>query len=84
MNPTWQQAKEQADRIRKNAEQSFAADAPKVHEYVKKLSAPLEFDDVVIIYGALYRKQITLEMLPDDVLEEFKKTRQYKKLSRSK
>lgn len=41
------------------------------------MKTPLKFGEVVNLYRWLCRKQINLEIIPDDVLQEFKQTRQY-------
>lgn len=75
--PTTEEVKEQAERIRKIKEERYVKDTPQVREYIRHLQTPLKNDVVAYIYKALWAKQITLEMLPANVLAEFKQTRQY-------
>ena len=75
---TWDEAKAQSDMLDKATKLEFAAEAPKVQERLEKIQTPLKFNDVVNIYRWLSRKQITLEMLSKDILNEFKETRQYR------
>lgn len=74
---TLEEAKEQAARIRKNKEEYFAKEAPQVQEAIKLFQTPLTHDDIVELYKGLFRNQITLEMIPEEVLAKFKQTRQY-------
>lgn len=53
---------------------------PEIRERIKHIQTPLKFEDVKRIYKWLFYKQITLEMLPENVLNEFKETRQYETL----
>lgn len=75
---------EQFEERKKARAEHYARDAPKIQAYIKGIQAPVEFGDVVILYNALSRNQITLEMIPSDVLEEFKQTRQFLKVFRVK
>ena len=74
--------KEQFKRHKEQTEEEFAKDAPRVQESIKKIKTPLIFGDIRKIYSALVRKQISLEMIDEKVLDEFKKTRQYEKILR--
>jgi len=69
--------KAQAEKSRKHSEEAFARDAPKIQKGLKELTTPLSFNDTVHIYKWLYRKQITLEMLPGNIREEFLNSQQY-------
>jgi len=80
----YEEAKEQCERSKEAAAQQFLKEAPQKQEYVKHIKVPLEFKDVRAIFSGLMRNQITLEMIPIHVFEEFKKTRQYKMFSREK
>ncbi len=69
--------KELGEQSRKHCEEIFARDAPKIQEGLKELTTPLSFYDCNHICRWLFRKQITLEMLSDDVREEFLRSDQY-------
>ena len=58
----------------------YAEDAPRLKAYVMNLKTPINFYDVIEIYNGLYRNQITVENIANDVLDEFKLTRQYRSL----
>jgi hypothetical protein len=80
---TFEQVKAQTEYVRKNAEISFAKEAPEIQSGLKDIQTPLSFSEAVHIYRWLFRKQITIEMLPEDVLNEFIKTDLYQKLIRT-
>lgn len=71
---------EQFNRLKNNSQEQFAKEAPEIQRRIKNLTTPLKFHDAVKIYRYLIRKQISLEMLPENVLEEFKKTRHFRLL----
>ena len=75
---THEEMKAQFERLDKAKKMEFAAEAPEIQQQVKTIITPLKLKDVINIYRWLFRNQITLEMLPNNVLEEFSKTRQYK------
>jgi hypothetical protein len=77
---TLEEKKEQAASIRKINEERYLKEAPRVQEYVKQLKIPLNKNDVIELYKALWAKQITLEIIPEEVLAEFKQTQQYEVL----
>lgn len=79
---TYEQAKAQTESAMKAAERSFAKAAPKIQSELKHIQTPLSFSDTVDIYRWLFRKQITIEMLPKNVLNEFIKTKHYQKIIR--
>ncbi len=79
---TLEQAIAQSERLRKQSEKSFALAAPEIQEDVKKMTTPLNFQDSVDIYRWLLRKQITFDIIPKDVLDEFKKTEHYQEVMR--
>jgi hypothetical protein len=79
---TIEEVRAQITRLQKQSEKSFALAAPKAQEDLKKITTPLSFEYTVDIYRWLLRKQITLDMIPKDVLKEFKKTGQYKEAMR--
>lgn len=81
---TFKQAKEQTEMLRRYREQRFAKEAPEIQSQLKQIQTPLNFTDVVHIYRWLFRKQITIEMLPKSVLKEFKKTELYSKFIKIK
>lgn len=68
---------EQMERIKKGSEKHFTIEAPEIQKKVRLLNVPLRFRDTVSIYKWLFRKQITIEMIPQDVYKEFVTTRQY-------
>ena len=63
---------------RETTKDDFAKDIPFIIERIKHIETPLKLADITKIYTWLSRKQITLDMLPKDVLIEFKETRQYR------
>jgi hypothetical protein len=79
---TFEEAKAQADRLERKAKKHFDEAAPKIQEDLKLLKTPIDFRDIVHIYQWLYRKQITLDMIPVDVLREFKESKQYEEFKR--
>jgi len=81
---TYEEVKEQTERIRKHGELCFARDAPRIQERLKLIKTPLSFEDSVFIYQALMRNQIILEMISEDVLNEFNKTNKYEKYIKKK
>lgn len=70
---------EQVRQGKEVAAKLYAADAPRVKEYVTNIKTPINFNDVLEMYNGLLRNQITFENIPNDVLEEFKLTRQYRR-----
>lgn len=50
---------------------------PEVLESLKLIKSPINFNDTINIYRWLFDKQITFDIIPEDVLTEFKKTRHY-------
>ena len=79
---TLEKARAQVERLRKQSEKSFALAAPEIQEDVKKMTTPLNFQDSAEIYRCLIRRQITFDIIPKDVLEEFKKTEHYQEVMR--
>ena len=79
---TLAEAKSQFERHRIESEKYFAKEAPKIQEQLKEIKAPLVFEEIVFIYKALWRKQITIEMLSESAFEEFKVTDHYEKIIR--
>lgn len=77
---TKEEIKEQFDRNREGYEKDFAEEAPEVRKRLKLIKTPLSSRDIRNIYVWLYRKQITFEMISDDILNEFKKTIHYKRI----
>ena len=77
---TKEEIKEQFERNREGYEKDFAEEAPEVRKRLKLIKTPLSSRDIRNIYIWLYRKQITFEMISDDVLNEFKKTIHYKRI----
>ncbi|MEI8273500.1 MAG: hypothetical protein WCG08_12830 [Paludibacter sp.] len=77
---TIEEAREQTARLKKDSEKYFAEEVPEIIQRLKLVKTPLSFRNTVNIYKWLWRKQITLEMISEDVLIEFSKTQHYKKL----
>jgi rubrerythrin len=77
---TPEEAREQIKRNAEAAALQFAEEAPQIQEQLKKIQTPLRFKDVTNLYSWLCRKQITMAMMPKEVLEAFSKTRQYQTL----
>ena len=71
---TLEEAKAQAQRIKKRGAESFAKEAPMIQEGLKLIKTPLTHNDAVHIYRWLCRNQITLEMISKKVFVEFKET----------
>lgn len=69
---------EQAKQRKEVALKEYTEDAPRVKAYVTNIKTPINFNDILEMYNGLCRKQITFEDIPNDVLEEFKLTRQYR------
>ena len=77
-NPlTYEQIKAQFESIDKLAKEQFAEEAPNAQETVKLYKTPLKPRQLRQIYTWLFRNQITLDIIPLDVLAVFKETRQY-------
>jgi len=72
-----EEMKKQFNRSKKKGEKQFAKEAPKIEEQLKLIQSPLSFTDTVHIYRWLCRKQITINMIPKEILKEFKNTEQY-------
>ena len=70
----------QFKRHKDAAKEEFAKSAPKIQESIKKIRMPLNTKDIIKIYLGLWRKQVSFDIIDEDVLNEFKKTRQYKRL----
>ena len=71
----------QVKQRKEAAFKEYAEDTPRVNAYVTNIKTPINFNDVLEMYNGLCRKQITFEDIPNDVLEEFKLTRQYRGVS---
>jgi hypothetical protein len=74
---TFEEAKAQFECNRKSSEESFTKEVPEIKKRLKAIQIPLSFRNAVNIYRWLWRKQITIEMISEDVLSEFKKTKHY-------
>lgn len=77
---TLEEAKRQAEMLANHSKVKFVLDTPLIQEEVKKLQPPLTFEMARSIYRWLFRKQISIEMLPTGILEEFKKTEMFERL----
>ena len=71
---SFQEMKEQANRLKKQSEESFAKAAPMIQEELKLIRTLLTHIDAVHIYRWLFRNQITLEMISKEAFDEFKET----------
>lgn len=74
---TVEEAREQFERLRKAGEESFAEEVPEIKLRLELIQTPLSYRDTVNIYKWLLRKQITVEMISEDVFNEFAKTKHY-------
>ena len=72
---TLEEMKEQAKRINEESKKYFAEEAPMIRERLILIKTPLRFRDSANIYLWIVRKQISIDMLPLKVKEEFTKTR---------
>lgn len=59
--------------LAKYSKEKFTLDAALIQEEVKKLGLPLTFESARNIYKWLVRDQIRIDMLPAEILDEFKK-----------
>lgn len=71
---------EQFKVVKEAADIERSKEIPMILERIKHIQTPLKFEEVKRIYKWLFYKQITLEMLSENVLNEFKETRQYETL----
>ena len=74
---TFEEKREQAARLKKESEIRFAQEAPEIQEHLKEITTPLSDEYARAIFRWLARKQITMEMIPKDVLVDFKKNNLY-------
>jgi hypothetical protein len=74
---TLEEMKEQTKRLKKESEKYFAEEAPMIRELLILIKTPLKFRDSARIYRWTFRNQISIDMLPLKVKEEFMKTRHY-------
>lgn len=81
---TYDEMKEQAKRIHEESENDFAEEAPMIRERLILIKTPLKFRDSAKIYCWIFRNQISIDMLPLKVKEEFMNTRHYEKLKNIK
>lgn len=75
-----EEMKEQMRRHKIAAEESFKKESPKIKKYAHNISVPLTISDLSHIYRWIFRKQITLDDLSNEVIKEFKESKQYKSL----
>ena len=73
-----EQKREQIRQGKEVATKTHAKDAPRVKEYVTNIKTPINFNDVLEMYNGLLQNQITFDDIPNNALEEFKLTRQYR------
>ena len=74
---TLEEMKAQSAWLHKEHKKRFAKDAPKIQEKLKTIQSPFDFADARHIYRWLCRQQITIEMLSEEVIQEFKETNLY-------
>ena len=72
--------KNEYERRNIDREKYLRNEAPEIQKQIKEIQTPLTFEDIVFIYKALWRKQITTEMLSNSTFEEFKATDHYKRI----
>jgi hypothetical protein len=72
---TREETKTQMLRMKNAANIQFLTNAPSVQNRMRILTLPRNLATLKSIYSALYRKQITLDILPVDVQKEFKESR---------
>lgn len=71
---------EQANSISKQAEEEHKQEIESIVSNLESIQTPLKFRDITKIYRWIFRKQISIEMLPDNVRNEFIKTKHYEML----
>ena len=81
---TVEEMRGQMKKLNETSEKEFAEDAPMVREQLKSIKTPLKFRDAANIYRWIFRKQISIEILPDRVRDEFVNTHHYVILKRNK
>ena len=81
-NVTMEEAREQCESHRKANEESFAEEVPEIKLRLELIQIPLSHRDTVNIYKWLLRKQITVEMISENVFNEFAKTKHYEMIIR--
>ena len=81
---TLEEAKEQTNRLNVASEKEFAEEAPMIRKRLKTIKTPLKFRDAANIYLWIFRKQISLENLPENLRDEFSKSFHYGFLKRGK
>jgi hypothetical protein len=74
--------KEQINRNIEESEREFAEEAPMVRERLKSIETPLKFRDSANIYRWIFREQISIDMLPLQVKNEFTKTKHFDTLKK--
>lgn len=77
---TREEMEAQFKTLNEDAEVERSKEIPIIQERIKHIQTPLKSEDIRRIYKWLFYKQITLEMLSENVLNEFKETRQYETL----
>jgi len=81
-NVTTEEAREQCESHRKANEESFAEEVPEIKLRLELIQTPLNYRDTINIYKWLLRKQITVEMISENVFNEFAKTKHYEMIIR--
>ena len=80
---TIEEAREQFERLREASEEYFSKEALEIKLRLERIEIPLSYRDTANIYRWLLRKQITIEMISENVFNEFVKTKYYKKIGRA-
>lgn len=81
---TFEEMNKQSKRLDKEAKKHFAEEVQIIRERINLIKLPLRFRDSANIYRWIFRNQISFEMLPANVKEEFSKTNHYEKLKAMK
>jgi hypothetical protein len=77
---TREEAVEQCRRLREQEIKLNEAEIPEIIEKLKRMKLPIKFNDILDLYSWLFYKQITLNDIPEPILNEFKKTEHYKRI----
>lgn len=71
---------ELVNSLNEKAEEEHKQEIESIVSNLEKIQTPLKFRDITKIYRWIFRKQISIEMLPDNVRNEFIKTKHYEML----
>lgn len=81
---THEEMMDQTKRLSDASEKEFAEEASMIRERLRFIKTPLTFRDAANIYRWIFRKQISIDMLPLKVKDEFTKTIHFKTLENKK